>query len=40
MGVISLKRPREIELMREAGRLVSQAQALIAHMIEPGVTTA
>ena len=24
-GVISLKRPREIELMREAGRLVAQA---------------
>jgi methionyl aminopeptidase len=40
MGVISLKRPREIDMMREAGRLVSQAHALIARMVEPGVTTA
>ena len=38
--MISLKRPREIELMREAGRLVSQAHSLIGRMIEPGVTTA
>src|SRR5258708_4805110 len=37
--VISLKRPREIELMREAGRLVARAHRLIRNMIEPGVTT-
>jgi len=37
--VISLKRPREIELMREAGRLVARAHALIGRMVEPGVTT-
>jgi methionyl aminopeptidase len=37
--VISLKRPREIELMREAGRLVGQAHLLIRGMVEPGVTT-
>src|SRR4029450_7350919 len=39
-GVISLKRPREIEFMREAGRLVSRAHSLIRGMVEPGVTTA
>jgi methionyl aminopeptidase len=38
--VISLKRPREIELMREAGRLVAQAHRQIKSMVEPGVTTA
>ena len=38
--MISLKRPREIELMREAGRLVSHAHRLIGGMVEPGVTTA
>ena len=37
--MISLKRPREIELMREAGRLVAQAHRLIRDMVEPGVTT-
>jgi methionyl aminopeptidase len=39
-GVISLKRPQEIELMREAGRLVARAHSLIRQMVEPGVTTA
>lgn len=38
--MISLKRPREIELMREAGRLVAQAHRLVRGMVEPGVTTA
>lgn len=38
--MISLKRPREIELMREAGRLVAEAHRLIREMVEPGVTTA
>lgn len=38
--MISLKRPREIELMREAGRLVARAHQLVRSMIEPGVTTA
>ena len=37
--MISLKRPREIELMREAGRLVGRAHQLVRGMIEPGVTT-
>lgn len=38
--MISLKRPREIELMREAGRLVAQAHGLVSRMVEPGCTTA
>jgi methionyl aminopeptidase len=38
--VISLKRPREIEMMREAGRLVAKAHQLVRGMVEPGVTTA
>ena len=38
--MITLKRPREIELMRAAGRLVAQAHGLARGMIEPGVTTA
>jgi methionyl aminopeptidase len=37
--VICLKRPREIELMREAGRLVAAAHRVIRKMVEPGVTT-
>lgn len=37
--MISLKRPREIELMREAGRLVGRAHKIIRDMIEPGITT-
>ncbi|MSR57723.1 MAG: type I methionyl aminopeptidase [Planctomycetaceae bacterium] len=38
--MISLKRPREIELMRDAGRLVAEAHCLIRKIVEPGVTTA
>ena len=38
--MISLKRPREIELMRAAGRLVAKAHALVRGMIAPGITTA
>ncbi|MFN0055247.1 MAG: type I methionyl aminopeptidase [Planctomycetales bacterium] len=37
--MISLKRPREIEMMREAGRLVGRAHRLIRGMVEPGVMT-
>ncbi|MCY2963277.1 MAG: type I methionyl aminopeptidase [Planctomycetota bacterium] len=37
--MITLKRPREIELMREAGRLVGKAHALVREMIAPGITT-
>ncbi|MBS0266566.1 MAG: type I methionyl aminopeptidase [Planctomycetes bacterium] len=37
--MISLKRPKEIELMREAGRLVAEAHRRVREMIEPGITT-
>lgn len=37
--MIALKSPREIELMRRAGRLTAQARALAGSMVRPGVTT-
>ncbi len=37
--MIVLKSPAEIELMREAGRLVAQAHQLAGAMMVPGVTT-
>ena len=37
--MITLKRPREIDLMREAGRLVAKAHELVRGMIQPGVKT-
>ena len=37
--MISLKSPREIELMRHAGRVTAQARALAGRMVQPGVTT-
>ena len=39
MEMISLKSPREIELMRRAGRLTAQARALAGSMVRPGVST-
>ena len=39
LSMISLKSPREIELMRRAGRLTAQARALAGSMVRPGVTT-
>lgn len=39
MNLVSLKSPREIEKMRRAGALTSQARALAGSMIEPGITT-
>ncbi|MFO0888813.1 MAG: type I methionyl aminopeptidase [Isosphaeraceae bacterium] len=38
--VIKLKSPREIALMREAGRVVAKALDRVKRMAEPGVTTA
>jgi methionyl aminopeptidase len=38
--VIKLKSPREIGLMREAGRLVAQTLDMVREMAVPGVTTA
>jgi methionyl aminopeptidase len=37
--LIILKRLKEIDLMREAGRLVAQAHRLVREMVAPGVTT-
>lgn len=37
--MITLKRGREIELMREAGRLVARAHQIVRGMVAPGVTT-
>lgn len=39
VSMISLKSPRDIELMRRAGRLTAQARALAGSMIQPGITT-
>ena len=38
--VIKLKSPREIALMREAGRVVAKALDQVQRMATPGVTTA
>ena len=38
--VIKLKSPREIALMREAGRVVAEALDRVARLAAPGVTTA
>jgi methionyl aminopeptidase len=38
--VIKLKSPREIALMREAGRVVAKALDRVRQMAQPGVTTA
>ncbi|MFV0255431.1 MAG: type I methionyl aminopeptidase [Erysipelotrichaceae bacterium] len=37
--MISIKSPREIKLMREAGRIVALVHQEMAKMIKPGVTT-
>lgn len=37
--MIVLKRPKEIEQMRAAGRLVAEAHRLVKQMVAPGVTT-
>ncbi|WP_435022009.1 type I methionyl aminopeptidase [Tundrisphaera sp. TA3] len=39
-AVIKLKSPREIGLMREAGRVVAQALDRVRSMAQPGVSTA
>lgn len=39
MDMISLKSPREIDLMRKAGRITAQARALAGSMVRPGVST-
>jgi len=37
--MISLKSPREVELMRHAGRITAAARALAGKLVLPGVTT-
>jgi len=37
--MISIKSPREIELMRAAGRIVAEAHELLEEVIKPGITT-
>ncbi|MGI6684245.1 MAG: type I methionyl aminopeptidase [Bacillota bacterium] len=37
--MITLKTDRQVELMREAGRIVAETHELLAKMIAPGVTT-
>lgn len=37
--MIYLKSPREIALMREAGRLVAQAHLVVKQHMQPGITT-
>ena len=39
MELITLKSPREQELMRRAGRITAQARRLAGEMVKPGVTT-
>jgi len=37
--IISIKSPREIELMRHAGRITAAARKLAGELVKPGVTT-
>lgn len=39
MEIISIKSPREIELMRRAGRITAAARRLAGELVKPGVTT-
>lgn len=40
MSAISIKSPREIEIMRQAGRITAAARSLAREMVTPGITTA
>ncbi len=40
MSNIIIKSPREIEIMRQAGRITAAARTLAREMVAPGVTTA
>jgi methionyl aminopeptidase len=39
MGRVPIKSPREIELMRESGRIVAEVLALVGARISPGIRT-
>lgn len=38
-GRITIKSPRQIELMRQAGRLTAEARAFGGSLVQPGITT-
>ena len=40
MSAITIKSPREIEIMRQAGKITAAARALARDMVTPGITTA
>ena len=40
MSAITIKSPREIEIMRQAGRITAAARSLAREMVTPGITTA
>ena len=40
MSTIIIKSPREIELMRQAGKITAAARTLAREMVTPGITTA
>ena len=37
--MISIKSPREIELMKEAGRIVAKVHKKMKEVVRPGITT-
>ena len=39
MSTITIKNPREIELMRTAGKITAAARSVGRQMVSPGVTT-
>jgi len=39
MGSVEIKNPREIELMREVGRLAGDSLCAVAEILKPGITT-
>ena len=40
MSAITIKSPREIEIMRQAGKITAAARTLAREMVTPGITTA
>jgi methionyl aminopeptidase len=38
-GIIEIKSPSQIQIMREAGRVVQELLELLKHSVKPGVTT-
>ena len=36
---VTIKTPREIELMREAGRILAKVHKELGKIIKPGITT-